>query len=264
MNNILFVLCSLFLITDCASNCRAKKSNEIRVVASAVPHAEMLEAIKDELRAQGITLKIIVTDDYNMPNRAVAEKEADANFFQHLPYLEEQIKQFHYPLFNIAAIELEPMGIYSRELTSLSELKDKAKIAIPNDPTNEARALMMLEKEAIIRLDNPKNLSATVRNIVDNPKNIQFIEVDAAMTPRALEDVDAAIINTNYALQAKLSPLKDALVLESKDSPYTNILVIRSADKDRPELKALAKALTGEKMRAFILEKYKGAVIPAF
>ncbi|HXW59932.1 MAG TPA: MetQ/NlpA family ABC transporter substrate-binding protein, partial [Myxococcota bacterium] len=153
---------------------------------------------------------------------------------------------------------------YSRELTSLSELKDKAKIAIPNDPTNEARALMMLEKEAIIRLDNPKNLSATVRNIVDNPKNIQFIEVDAAMTPRALEDVDAAIINTNYALQAKLSPLKDALVLESKDSPYTNILVIRSADKDRPELKALAKALTGEKMRAFILEKYKGAVIPAF
>lgn len=248
----------------CSKNCVNKDQKELRVISSAVPHAEMLEEVKKDLKDQGINLKIIITDDYNMPNRAVAEGEADANFFQHLPYLEEQIKQFKYPLVNIANIELEPMGIYSRKIKDLNLLRDNAKVAVPNDPTNEARALHLLEREGLIRLDDPKNLSATVLNIIQNPKNLHFIEVDAAMVPRALEDVDIAAINTNYALQAKLSPLKDALALEGKDSPYVNILVARAADKDRADIQALKNSLTSEKMRAFIKSKYEGAVMPAF
>lgn len=264
--NIHFILIvsAIFAFLNCSENCQKSSAKSLRVVASAVPHAEMLEEVKKELKEQGIDLKIIVADDYNMPNRAVAEHEADANFFQHQPYFEEQMKQWKYPLLSLAAIELEPMGLYSQRIKSLASLKEHAKIAIPNDPTNEGRALLMLERAGLIALDNAENLSTTVMNIVKNPKNLQFIEIDAAMVPRALADVDIAIINTNYALQAKLNPLSDALILESKDSPYANILVIRAADKDREDLRALAKALTSEKMKEFILKKYHGAIIPAF
>lgn len=261
---LVFVGIVLFTLVDCSTNCQKSTGKSIKIVASAVPHAEMLEEIRAELKEQGIDLKIIVTDDYNMPNRAVAEKEADANFFQHQPYFDEQVKLWNYPLIALTTVELEPMGVYSRRIKSLESLNDHAKVAIPNDPTNEGRALLMLEKEGLIGLDNAKNLNTTVMNIIKNPKNLQFIEVDAAMVPRALEDVDVAVINTNYALQARLSPLNDALILEGKDSPYTNILVIRTADKERTDLQALAKALTSEKMKEFILKKYQGAVIPAF
>lgn len=251
------VIC--FFLTGCYG-----PKNGFKVAASPVPHAQILEFVKPELKAQGIELIIVVTDDYNMPNRALANGEIDANFFQHIPYMDEQIKQFGYSIESIAKIELEPMGIYSKKIHSLSELKDNAIIAIPNDPTNEARALSLLEQQGIIQLDDPNNLQATILNITHNPKNIHFIEVDAAMIPRSLEDVDVAAINTNYALEAKLSPLKNALVLESKDSPYANVLTIRIGDEDRPEIKALKAAMTSEKTRDFITNKYKGAVIPVF
>lgn len=149
-------------------------------------------------------------------------------------------------------------------LGSLSDLKENATIAIPNDPRNEARALLLLQEHGVIQLDRPDNLQATILNITSNPKHIKFIEVDAAMVPRSLEDVDAAAINTNYALGANLSPLKDALVLESKDSPYANIIVVREGDENRPDIQALKKAMTSEKMKEFIDQKYKGAVLPAF
>jgi D-methionine transport system substrate-binding protein len=261
MNKRFFVLATTLL--SILSSCSGPK-NGFKVAATAVPHAQMLGFVKPDLKAQGIDLIIIVTDDYNMPNRALADHEVDANFFQHIPFMEEQIKQFHYAIESIAKIELEPMGIYSKKIHSLSELKDNATIAIPNDPTNEARALDLLQKHGIIQLDDPHNLQATVLNITDNPKHIKFLEVDAAMLPRSLEDVDAAAINTNYALEAKLSPLKDALVLESKDSPYANVIAIRIGDENRPEIEALKTAMTSEKMREFIINKYKGAVIPAF
>lgn len=254
-------LCSVVAVLALVG-CSSKPG--LKIAASAVPHAQMLEFIKPELKEQGINLIIIETDDYNMPNRALADKEIDANFFQHTPFMQEQIKQFKYPIIDFASIELEPMGIYSLKIHDLKELKNHAKIAIPNDPTNEARALFLFQKEGLIELDNPNNLQATVLNIVKNPKQLQFIEVDAAMTARSLQDVDAAAINTNYALEAKLSPQKDALVLEGKDSPYVNILVIRAGDENRADLQALKKAMTSEKMKAFILEKYQGAVIPAF
>ncbi len=246
------------------SGCSSKSTNGLKVAATPVPHAQMLEFVKPRLKAQGIDLIIVVTDDYNMPNRALADKEVDANFFQHIPFMEEQIKQFDYPIVSLAKIEIEPMGIYSKKISALSDLKDNATIAIPGDPTNEARALLLLQAHDMIQLDSSSNLQATVLNITENPKNIKFIEVDAAMLPRSLGDVDAAIINTNYALEAKLSPTHDALALESKDSPYANIIAVREGDESRPDIEALKTAMTSEEMKEFIMEKYKGAILPAF
>jgi D-methionine transport system substrate-binding protein len=258
-------LCSLFcslglLLAACSST----PKHTLKVAATATPHAQMLQFAEPDLKAQGIDLVIIVTDDYNMPNRALAHKEVDANFFQHIPFMEEQIKQFKYPIMSLAKIEFEPMGIYSKKIKKLSDLKENSTIAIPNDPTNEARALLLLQKHGLIELGNPSNLLSTVTSIKSNPKKLKFIEVDAAMLPRSLGDVDAATINTNYALEANLSPLKDALALEGKDAPYANIIAIRKGEEENPHLKALKAAMTSDKMRAFILEKYKGAVLPAF
>lgn len=259
IKKIIPIICALFLLASCS-----KPKHGLKVAATAVPHAQMLEFIKPDLQAQGIDLIIIVTDDYNMPNRALADKEIDANFFQHLIFLEEQIKQFNYPIVSIAKIEIEPMGIYSKKIRSLSALKEKATIAIPNDPTNEARALQLLQDHDVIQLDQSNNQLATILNIKTNPKRIKFIEADAAMLPRSLGDVTAAAINTNYALEARLSPTKDALVLEGKNSPYANVIVVRKGDENRPDIQALKTAMTSEKMREFITQKYKGAVLPAF
>ncbi len=262
IKNILSLIASLLLLI--LPGCSSKPKNGLKVAATPVPHAQMLEFVKPDLKAQGIDLIIIVTDDYNMPNRALADKDVDANFFQHIPFMEEQIAQFHYPIESIAKIEIEPMGIYSKKITSLSDLKDGDTIAVPNDPTNEGRALLLLQKYGVIQLDNPRNLQATVLNISKNPKHLKFLEVDAAMLPRSLNDVDAAAINTNYALEAKLSPIKDALVLEGKDSPYANVIAVRIGDENRPDIQALKAAMTSQKMREFIQQKYKGAVLPAF
>lgn len=248
--------CALF-------SCTSSK-HRFKVAASPMPHAEMLEFIRPELKAKGVDLEVIVIDDYNIPNRALAGHEVDANFFQHIPFMEEQIKEFGYKIENLAKIELEPMGVYSKKIRDLSKLPPKAKIALPNDPTNEARALALLAKQGLIQMKDPKNLQATVLDIASNPKQLQFIEVDAAMLPRTLDDVDAAVINTNYALAAKLSPLKDALALEGKDSPYANIIAIRIGEEKRPEIEELKAAMTSEKMREFILKQYQGAVLPAF
>ncbi|MBX9745238.1 MAG: ABC transporter substrate-binding protein, partial [Chlamydiales bacterium] len=177
MNNSFFLFVALLI--SFFSSCSSSKQ-EFKVAASAVPHAQILEFIQPDLNAQGIPLKIVITNDYNMPNRALADHEVDANFFQHIPFMEEQIKQFHYPIESIAKIELEPMGIYSKKINSLAELQNGAKIALPNDPTNEGRALLLLQEQKLIQLDEPNNLQATVLNIQTNPKELQFIEIDAA------------------------------------------------------------------------------------
>lgn len=262
MINQLFIITATLAVALFAG-CSSKSEPGLKVAASSMPHAQMLEFIKPDLKEQGIDLIIIVSDDYNMPNRALANNEVDANFFQHVPFLDEQIRQFHYPIKSIATVEIEPMGIYSKKIKSIKDLKENATVAIPNDPTNEGRALLLLQDAGLIQVDNPKNLNATVLNIRQNPKQLKFIEVDAAMLPRTLEDVDIAAINTNYALEAKLSPL-DALAIEGKNSPYANVLVIRNGDEDRPDVKALVKEMTSDKMKEFILKKYKGAVVPAY
>lgn len=260
IKSILSAVCMLLFLSSCSSN----QKHGFKVAASSVPHAQMLEQIKPDLEKQGIDLVIVVSDDYNIPNRALANNEVDANFFQHIPFLQEQVRHFNYPIQSLAAIEIEPMGIYSNTVRSISEIRDNSQIAVPNDPTNETRALLLLQNQGLIRLEDEGNLQATILDIVDNPKNLKFIEVDAAMLPRTLEDVDAAVINTNYALEADLLPSEDALAVEDKNSPYANVIAVRIGDEDRPEIAALKKAMTSEKMRAFILEKYRGAVSPAF
>ncbi|MEI8125240.1 MAG: MetQ/NlpA family ABC transporter substrate-binding protein [Parachlamydiaceae bacterium] len=260
MNNFILAALACALLTGCTS----ESEQGLRVAASSVPHAQMLEFVKPDLKTQGVNLIIIVSDDYNIPNRALASHEVDANFFQHDPFLQEQIRQFHYPIESIATIQVEPMGIYSKKIKSLSELQENSIVALPNDPTNEARALRLMQSNGLIELNDANNLQSTILDIKKNPKHLKFIEVDAAMVPRTLEDVDAAAINTNYALEAHLSPLEDALVIEGKDSPYANIIVIRIGDEKRSDIMLLKKSMTSEKMRQFILKKYKGAVVPAF
>ncbi len=247
----------LALLAACTSS-----EKGLKVAASPVPHAEILKSVKEDLKQQGVNLIIIETDDYNIPNRALADKELDANFFQHRPFLEMQKEAFHYPLIELTAVEIEPMGLYSHKIKAMTELKDGSKVAIPNDPSNESRALYLLESQKLVELDKKSN--PTLLNITKNPKNLSFVEIDAAMIPRVLADVDLAAINTNYALEAGLNPLKDALAKESTDSPYANILVIREGDEAREDIQALKQALTSEKMKEFLKTRYKGAIVPAW
>lgn len=242
---------------------QSSSDHQLKVIATAVPHAEILEQIKPDLAAKGIDLQIIVVDDYNIPNRSLADGEVDANFFQHLPFLNMQNEEFGYRLQSLGAVHIEPMGIYSSKIKSLKDLKPASIVAIPNDPSNEARALELLEKAGLIKL-NRHDSNTTVHNIVENPLRLKFSEIDSPLLPRTMDDVVLAVITTNFALQAGLSPQKDALALEDKDSLYANIVAIRNGDGDRENLKALKEALQSEKIREYILKTYHGAIIPAF
>lgn len=237
----------------------------LKVAATAVPHAEILEYIKGDLKQEGVNLKIVEIDDYNLPNRMLIEKQIDANFFQHKPFLEEQVRLHNYPLVSLVAVHIEPLGIYSVKFNSLDEIKNGSLIAIPQDPTNEARALMLLADSGLIKIkENENRHLITPLDIQENPKNLHFLELDAPFLPRALEDVDFAVIPANFALQAKKDPKKDALVLESSHSPYANIVAVRKGEENREELKKLKAVLTSDKIRKFIEEKFHGAIIPAF
>ena len=257
MRSILISL--LTLLVSCSSN-----EKGLKVSASPVPHAEILEFVKQDLNEQGVNLIIITTDDYNIPNRALADLELDANFFQHRPFLDMQKEAFDYPLVELTSVEIEPMGLYSTKISTLAELKKGSRVAIPNDPSNEARALFLLESQGLIELTPKNNPHSTLLNISKNPKDLKFVELDAAMIPRTLADLELAAINTNYALDAGLNPLQDAIALEDKNSPYANLVVIRKGDENREDIQALKKVLTSEKMRDFLKKKYKGAILPAF
>jgi D-methionine transport system substrate-binding protein len=236
----------------------------IKVGATPVPHAQILNVVKPLLEKEGITLEIVEFTDYVQPNLKLAEKELDANYFQHIPYLEDFSKEHNLDLTYIAKVHIEPMGIYSQKIKNLSELKEGATIAIPNDATNGGRALLLLQSAGVIKLKPDAGIKATVNDIAENPKKIKISELEAATLPRVLSDVDAAVINTNYALEAGLIPTKDALFIESANSPYVNVLVVRKGDESRPELKKLAEALNSPEVKKFIEETYKGAVVPAF
>ena len=239
-------------------------AGDLSVAATPVPHAEILEFVKPALAKEGVNLKVKVFTDYVQPNVQVAEKRLDANFFQHQPYLDEFNKSKGTNLVSVAAVHLEPLGAYSSKLKKLDELKDGATVVIPNDATNGGRALLLLDKAGLIKLKDSKNILSTPKDIVENKKNLKFRELEAATIPRVLTQVDLALINTNYALEAKLDPEKDALVIEGSDSPYVNILVARPDDKDSEDMKKLVAALHTPEVKAFILEKYKGAILPAF
>lgn len=239
-------------------------AGDLSVAATPVPHAEILEFVKPALAKEGVNLKVKVFTDYIQPNVQVAEKRLDANFFQHQPYLDEFNKAKGTHLVSVAAVHLEPLGAYSSKYKKLDEVKDGSTVVIPNDATNGGRALLLLDKAGLITLKDKSNILSTPKDITANPKNLKFRELEAATIPRVLTQVDLALINTNYALEAKLNPEKDALVIEGSDSPYVNILVARPDDKDSADMQKLVAALHTPEVKAFILEKYKGAIVPAF
>ena len=242
----------------------AHADETLTVAATAVPHAEILEFVKPALAKEGVTLNVKVFNDYIQPNVQVDQKRMDANFFQHQPYLDEFNKAKGTHLVSVTGVHLEPLGAYSNKYKKLEELPGGANVVIPNDATNGGRALLLLAKAGVIKLKDPANILSTTKDITENPKDLKFRELEAATIPRVLTQVDLALINTNYALEAKLDPSKDALVIEGNDSPYVNILVAREDDKDSEAMKKLAAALHSPEVKAFILEKYKGAVLPAF
>lgn len=201
--------------------------------------------------------------DYVQPNLALADKSLDANFFQHKPYLDEFCKSKGLKLTSLGAVHLEPMCVYSKKLKSLNDLADGAHVAIPNDPTNGGRALLVLQSAGLIKLKEGAPITATPQDIAENPKNLEFSELEAPQLPRALEDADIAIINMNFALEAKLDP-KSAIYSEGSDSPYANIVAVREGDENRPELQKLMKALTSKEVKDFIEKKYGGSVKTVF
>lgn len=244
-----------------ANNANAA-SQTITVGATPVPHAEILEFVKADLANEGFELVVKEFNDYVQPNLATDSGELDANFFQHIPYLEEFNKNKGTALVSVAGIHLEPMGVYSRKHSSFTIVSDGVSIAVPNDPTNESRALDIIAKTGVVTFK--ESALKTPLDIVSNPKNIVFKELEAAQMPRALDDTDFAVINSNFAMAAELKPTKEALVMEDKSSPYVNVLVVKAGNEESAKTKALIKALQSEKVKAFIDEKYQGAVVPAF
>ena len=220
--------------------------------------------MKPQLAEQGVELDVKVFTDYIQPNIQVDQKRMDANFFQHQPYLDEFNEGRGTNLVTVTGVHVEPFGAYSSKIESLDALEDGAVVAIPNDPTNGGRALLLLQKAGLITLKDESKITATPRDIAENPKDLDFKELEAATLPRILNQVDIALINTNYALEAGLNPTEDALVIEGSDSPYVNILVARPDNKDSEAMQKLAEALKSDAVRDFIMEKYEGAVVPAF
>ncbi len=241
----------------------ATEAVELKVGASPVPHADILKFVAPSLEKQGVKVKVIEFSDYVQPNLALASKDLDANFFQHKPYLDSFAKDHNLKLSSLVAVHLEPMGVYSKKVKDLKDLPDGAKVAIPNDPTNGGRALKVLESAGLIKVKPEAGVLATVADVTDNPKHVSFVETEAAQVPRALDDVDAAVINSNFALGVNLNPAKDAIAIESKESPYANIVVVREGD-NREALNKLKAALTTPEVKKFLEDTYKGAVLPAF
>ncbi|MFD5626723.1 MULTISPECIES: MetQ/NlpA family ABC transporter substrate-binding protein [unclassified Streptomyces] len=255
-------------LTACGSDkdSASDTSGPLVVAASPVPHAEILDYVKDNLaKKAGLDLEVKEFTDYVTPNTATEDGSVDANYFQNQPYLDDFNKKNGTHIVPVVTVHLEPLGLYSSKVKSADELKSGATIAVPNDSVNEARALKLLAANGIITLKDGVGNEATPSDITKNPKDLKFKELEAAQTPRSLEDVDAAVINGNYAIEADLSPAEDALVLESAtDNPYGNFLAVKDGNEDDPRVKKLAKLLTSPEVKKFIEDKYEGSVIPSF
>jgi D-methionine transport system substrate-binding protein len=255
---------ALTLIGSLAPLRAATPATTLKVGAALVPHSEILEFIKPKLKQEGIDLQIVVLDDEAQLNPALADKSIDANYFQHVPYLNAVSREKGYSFTVAGAIHVEPIGFYSAKIKSKDQLKAGASIGIPNNPSNEYRALVLLQSQGLIRLKpGITTFSATPLDIAENPKHFKFIEADAAQLPRSLPDLDGAVINTNIILEAKLDPTS-AIFREGADSPYANDIVVRKGEETRPEIKQLVAALQTRAVKDFIKQKYGVAVVPAF
>ncbi|SDV51078.1 MetQ/NlpA family ABC transporter substrate-binding protein [Chitinasiproducens palmae] len=238
----------------------AQADQTIKVGVTGGPHAQVMEEVKKVAAKDGLNIKIVEFADYVQPNAALASGDLDANSYQHQPYLDAQVRDRGYKLVSVAQTVNFPMGIYSKKIKSLAELKNGARIALPNDPTNGGRALLLLQKQGLIKLRADAGLKATPIDVIDNPKKLKFVELDAAQIPRSLDDVDAAAINTNFAMEAGLSPKKDSIAIEPPTGPYSNVIAVRAADKDKPWVAQLVKAYHSPEVKQFITSKYQGAV----
>ncbi|MDS9467635.1 MetQ/NlpA family ABC transporter substrate-binding protein [Paracoccus sp. MBLB3053] len=239
-------------------------AEDIKVGVSVGEHAEIMEQVAEVAKEKGLNIDIVEFTDYVVPNQALNDGDLQANSFQHQPYLDNQIKDRGFDLVAIGKTITTPMGIYSEKLKSLDDLPEGGKVALPNDPTNGGRALLLLQDKGVIKLAEGTGLVPTPLDVTENPKKLKFLELDAAQLPRALADADVAIINTNYALEAGLNPEKDSIAIENADSPYANIIVVRTADKDAEWAKTLVESYNSPEVKKYIQDKYTGAVIPAW
>jgi D-methionine transport system substrate-binding protein len=259
--NILFS--AAFIIALFSGAAFAADGAKLIIGVTPFPHAEIVKVAAPLLEAEGYTVEIKEFNDYVTPNVALSDGSLTANFFQHVPYLENMASEQKLDITWVAKVHIEPLGLYSKKIKGIDEITDGATIAIPNDPTNGARALRLLEKAGLIKVKEGDLVTA--RDVTDNPRNIKIVELEAATLPRTLDDTTASVINTNYAVEADLIPSRDALVIEDKDSPYANVLAVRKADVDKPEIKALVKAINSPEVKKFIEEELvpKG-IVPAF
>lgn len=275
MKRILVLICCSLLLLGAVAGCGNKadkaandtdKAAKTKIVVgcTAKPHAEILEVVKPMLAKENVDLEIKVFTDYVQLNPALKDGQIDANFFQHIPYLDDYNKNNDAKLQWTVKVHNEPMGVYSKKITSLDKLADGAVVGIPNDATNGGRALMVLEKAKLIKLKEGIGVNATDKDIVENPKNLKITMMDAAMLPRTLDDADICVINSNYALESKLNPVKDSLFMEPKDSPFANVLVVNPEDKDNEAIVKLGKALQSPEVKKFLEDTYQGSCVPAF
>ncbi|PVE26375.1 metal ABC transporter substrate-binding protein [Microvirga sp. KLBC 81] len=242
----------------------AAQTQTLRIGATPGPHAQILEAVKPIAAQKGLDIKIVEFSDYVVPNEALSSGELEANSFQHQPYLDNQKETRGYKIETVAQTVNFPIGIYSRKHKAFDALPSGASIAIPNDPTNGGRALLLLQDKGLLKLKEGVGFKPTILDITENKKNLKFTEIDAAQAPRVLDDVDAAVINTNYATQAGLDPVKDALTRENPKGPYVNIIAVRAEDKDKPWVKTLVEAYRSPEVKKFVEEKFKGAVLTSW
>ena len=257
------VLALSALLAGCAGG--SSDDKVIKIGATVTPHSEILEKVKENLATSGYTLDIVIYNDYMLPNTALEDGELDANFFQHGPYLEDFNKENGTHIVSVAPIHFEPMGIYAGKSSSLSDVADGASIAVPNDTTNEARALLLLEANGLIKLKDGAGIASTVIDIEENPYNLKIEELEAAQVPKAIQDVDFAVVNGNYAIEAGLS---DPIAVEASDSlaadTYANIVCVKEGNENSDKTKALVDAILKDNVRDFINSNYKGAVVPVF
>jgi D-methionine transport system substrate-binding protein len=256
------LLAALGIVAACAAP--ASAADKIKVGVTGGPHAQVMEVVKKVAAKDGLEIQIVEFSDYVQPNAALAAGDLDANSYQHLPYLDAQVKDRGYKLVNVAYTVTFPMGIYSKKIKALSELKTGGSVAVPNDPTNGGRALLLLQKQGLIKLRADAGLKATPLDIVENPRKLKIVELDAAQIPRSLDDVDAAAINTNFAMQAGLVPKRDAIALEDPHGPYANVLAVRAADQGKPWVAKLVKAYHSDEVKQYIDSQFKGSVIAAW
>ncbi|HLS66135.1 MAG TPA: MetQ/NlpA family ABC transporter substrate-binding protein [Pseudogracilibacillus sp.] len=276
MRNLLWIVLVLFTVTSIVA-CSSKEDNtatdneatenetlSIKVGVTPGPHEEVMEKVQEIAAEDGLDIELVSFTDYVMPNIALDEGDIDANSFQHKPFLEDFVEERGLDLIDIADTIIFPMGIYSTNVDSLEDIEDGAKLGLPNDPTNLAHALFVFEEAGLITVDEDAGYTATIKDVVDNPLNLEFVELEAAQIPRQLDEVTAAAINTNFAIDNGYTPAEDAIYLESVDSPWVNLIAIRAEDKDNPAIEKLIEAYHTDEVKEFIEEKYPGSLVPAW